>query len=332
MASYDSSFNANAPTVVAFECVTLGPRAFGAGVNGNQPPWCGVHGEGMQNPQGSRAVDVQRTGVHGRGDFHGVYGIDGSIAAAQAPNLGQDLPPSPPVTPAPIGVVGVTNHQSPAILGDNQLLQADISGMPVNPGGRTNMDDARALGVGVEGVSKAGHGIFGLAFTGDLRTSLEIPLFLNGTIPSEPGSVTTSGVAGLSVKGPGILGISHEDRGGLFISGTSSYSSPTQGPPPGAGPVAQIRLFPHDMNATQIATPSTARVQDVIPFIVQGAPAGLPKQGRMGDLLVTQNPDVTPPLQDIPSAPPCTLWLCVSSAPGSCAWAQVLVGPVVVTT
>jgi len=84
MASYDSSFNAQGPTVVAFECVDLGPRGFGAGVNGSQ---VGVHGEGMAHPLGSRAVNVQGTGVHGRGDFHGVYGIDGSIAQAQEPNL-----------------------------------------------------------------------------------------------------------------------------------------------------------------------------------------------------------------------------------------------------
>src|ERR1035438_337768 len=75
MAEYDSSFNAQGSTVVAFECTDHGPRGFGAGVNGSQ---CGVHGEGMAHPKGSRAVTVQGTGVHGRGDLHGVYGIDGS--------------------------------------------------------------------------------------------------------------------------------------------------------------------------------------------------------------------------------------------------------------
>jgi hypothetical protein len=47
MASYDSSFNAQGPTVVAFETIDPPgppPRGFGVGVNGNQ---VGVHGEGM---------------------------------------------------------------------------------------------------------------------------------------------------------------------------------------------------------------------------------------------------------------------------------------------
>jgi hypothetical protein len=316
MASYDSSFNADAPTVVAFECVTFGPRAFGAGVNGSL---CGVHGEGMANPQGSRSVDIQGTGVHGRGDFHGVYGSDGSIAASQEPNLGIDLPGSPPV-PAPIGVVGVTQGHSPAILGDNDILQKDISKMPKDASGSTNLDYARSLTVGVAGLSKNSHGMLGLAFTGDLNTPLNIPLFLGGTIPSEPGSNTVSGVAGLSVKGPGVLGVSNGDRGGVFISGTSSYVSPTGGPSQEGPPVAQVRLFPHPMAATPVATTTTTPLPSVIPSLVE-APANLPADGRQGDLLVTF----------AETTGNATLWLCVSdklSGP-TCNWAQVLLGPVV---
>jgi hypothetical protein len=317
MAEYDSSFNAQGSTVVAFECTDHGPRGFGAGVNGSQ---CGVHGEGMAHPKGSRAVTVQGTGVHGRGDLHGVYGIDGSIRADQEPNLGNPLPPFPSGTTAPVGVVGVTQGHSPAILGDNNILQAEIETFPTNAGGRTNMDDARWLDVGVEGVSKSGHGIAGLAFTGDLTTPLNIPVFLGGTIPFELGSITTSGVAGLSVKGPGLLGVSNADRGGLFISATSAYpavgSQEREGPP-----VAQIRLFPHAMGVTQVPTTGTP-LESIIPSIVT-APSNLSKNGRVGDLLVTQDPATLV----------VALWLCVHStgspSPSSAGWAQVLLGPVV---
>jgi len=206
-------------------------------------------------------------------------------------------PSSPPVTPAPIGVVGVTQGRSPAILSDNNILQAEIDTLGKHKvGDRTTLDDARALNVGVEGVSKSGHGIVGLAFTGDLTTPLNIPPFLGGTIPSETGRVTTSGVAGLSVKGPGILGVSKVDRGGLFMSATSAYTATGQGQ---GGPVAQIRLFPHSMSTAE-------------------APSNLPKNGKVGDLLVTQDP----------ASRFCTLWLCVPDSPST--WAPVLLGPQVV--
>lgn len=319
MASYDSSFNAQGPTVVAFECITPATRAFGAGVNGTQ---VGVHGEGMASPLGSRAVNVQGTGVHGRGDFHGVYGIDGSISQAQEPNLGNDLPISPPAH-APIGVVGVTQGKSPAVLGDNHILQDEIAAMDKHKvGGLTNLDNARALDVGVEGVSKDGHGVFGLAFTGDLTAELQIPSFLGGGLPAEPGTVTTSGVAGMGVKGPGLLGVSHEDRGGFFISGTSAYGVPGT-PQPEGPPVAQIRLYPHYMAATQTPVSPGTPLNTVIPSITT-SPANLPKNGRQGDLLFTGTGQGTN----------CTLWLCVAdvqdgTATASCSWAQVLLGPVV---
>jgi hypothetical protein len=85
MASYDSSFNATGPTVVAFETIDPPgppPRTFGVGVNGSQ---VGVHGEGMATPLGTRAVSVSGIGAHGRGDFYGAYGVAGTIPAENAP-------------------------------------------------------------------------------------------------------------------------------------------------------------------------------------------------------------------------------------------------------
>jgi hypothetical protein len=220
-------------------------------------------------------------------------------------------------------VVGVTQGKSPAVLGDNHILQDEIAAMDKHKvGGLTNLDNARALDVGVEGVSKDGHGVFGLAFTGDLTAELQIPSFLGGGLPAEPGTVTTSGVAGMGVKGPGLLGVSHEDRGGFFISGTSAYGVPGT-PQPEGPPVAQIRLYPHYMAATQTPVSPGTPLNTVIPSITT-SPANLPKNGRQGDLLFTGTGQGTN----------CTLWLCVAdvqdgTATASCSWAQVLLGPVV---
>lgn len=70
MAASDSSFNAEGPTVVAFETINNNKQAIGVGVNGSA---CGVHGEGKQNPLGTRMAP-QGTGVHGEGDQAGVIG------------------------------------------------------------------------------------------------------------------------------------------------------------------------------------------------------------------------------------------------------------------
>ena len=146
MASQDDFFNATGHTVVAFETTDTGPRAFGGGVNGNR---CGVHGEGMAKPLGPRAVSVSGVGVHGRGDFYGVYGIAGTIKSDDAPELGG--------TPLhPIGVIGVSDpvQTGPAVLGDNGVLK---SAMTTNSILSTDMTVTIAEArVGVIGVSAAG--------------------------------------------------------------------------------------------------------------------------------------------------------------------------------
>jgi hypothetical protein len=142
------------------------------------------------------------------------------------------------------------------------------------------MDCARELAAGVEGVSKEGYGVVGIAFKGGLTTDLNIPTFLglNGAFQLETGP---SGVAGFGVRGPGVLGISHADRGGLFVSKASAY--PVPGSSTGKGSlVAQIRLVPHTLNSD----------------------ADLPKDGQPGDLLVTINVDSR-----------CSLYLCVAAPP-----------------
>jgi hypothetical protein len=153
MASQDSSFNATGQTFVAFETTDAGPRAFGVGVNGNQ---CGVHGEGMAKPLGARAVNVSAVGVHGRGDFYGVYGVAGTIKSDDAPELGG--------TPLhPIGVIGVSDpvQTAPAVLGNNGVLKSAMTANPILEADMTIT--VASASVGIVGLSAAGGGVVGVA-------------------------------------------------------------------------------------------------------------------------------------------------------------------------
>lgn len=70
------SFNQTGPTVTAFETIDDGPHEFGVKVANNTH--CGVYGESMEKPPpvGIReAATPHLTGVSGRGDENGVWGM-----------------------------------------------------------------------------------------------------------------------------------------------------------------------------------------------------------------------------------------------------------------
>jgi len=78
MASIDDSFNSTG-SVVSFETLKNNNQAFGVGVTGSQ---CGVYGESLQSPVGTRPPigDVPKgTGVAGKGDSCGVQGSSEKI-------------------------------------------------------------------------------------------------------------------------------------------------------------------------------------------------------------------------------------------------------------
>ncbi|HWE62026.1 MAG TPA: hypothetical protein VHB98_09965 [Chloroflexota bacterium] len=217
MADVEDSFNTTGPTVVAFETLnTAGIPAFGVSAAGST---CGVYGQGASVAH-DRRTSPSLTGVLGRGDFHGVYGITSQVSDADTPDFGAD--PAPPG----IGVVGVNDGASPAVLGNNGIVGAALASS-------TAMTDLTLQQIGIAGVNLSGPGIVGISFSGDATADLNVHDTLLGREFHDGTNAADAGVEGLSARGPGIRGVSRHDRGGVFQSATA-----------GDGIVAQLRLFP----------------------------------------------------------------------------------------
>jgi hypothetical protein len=267
-----------------------GPKKIGGiGVAGACDAGCGVAGIAT-----SAAADLPpiSTGVYGSGDFHGVYGSGAMPAGSKAPDLSVFGP-----TQQPVAVVGATGDSdtahAPAILGLNGILAEDLQ----KPNFKTATGQlVQNLAVGVEGVSKKGNGVVGISFdlnrpgtdlpidprvAHQFNDALQDPLDLK----TEP-VIDSAGVAGLSMIGPGVRGISELDRGGLFQSGTALDLKSLN-----VAPVAQIRLVPLR--------------KDVNPFNGQ---APLPKNGQVGDMLALVGANA-----DGVSGSVCDLWFCVAT-------------------
>jgi hypothetical protein len=307
---------------------SLGPSPFGGiGVAGACDAGCGVAGIAIAESSSSTVLDLppNSTGVYGKGDFHGVYGASGTIPAGSTPDLSVLGP-----TQQTVAVVGANNDSvgvaahAPAILGINGILAQDLQRLQF----KNDMHDLLVqVPAGVEGVSRNGNGVVGISFDpvppgADLPTGLalaaqfnepkpnnplqdplrplgsEDPLRPLGSIKPEP-DINSAGVAGLSMTGPGVRGISETDRGGLFQSGTRlNVTSLT------TAPVAQIRLVPFRQEA------------------VSPGETPLPRKALVGDLLALATPN---PQTDGRGAFTFDLWLCVASGdPGSPAhWKKI---------
>jgi hypothetical protein len=160
---------------------------------------------------------------------------------------------------------------------------------PGNPFGTTSgPGPANGDGTGVLGASGSGTGVLGVSGTG----------FSGITPQNMPGngvlgaSGTGAGVFGKSDEGIGVYGQSTQGRGGVFECSKT---------------VAQVRLVP----------------------VEQGnrVPA-LPKEGKVGDLLLLRNTIFVG--NDI-LANSCSLWLCIprDSTDNSDMWQEVALGQVV---
>jgi hypothetical protein len=148
-------------------------------------------------------------------------------------------------------------------------------------------------GVGATGTSDSGAGVSGRSGSG---------VGLIGTSDSGIGvrgsSDSGTGVSGRSESGIGVTGRSASNRGGLFSS---------------AETLAQIHLVPH-------------RQQPKTPL------AELPKNGRVGDLIVIRSTGTDP---EGVSFDFCSLWLCTpkeSSEEESDQWTEVVLGGTVTGT
>jgi hypothetical protein len=283
----EKDFGATGPTNVAFETLSTNipvDQEFGVSVVGSR---CGVYGQATTHGQKDRQGAPSGTGVFGRGESFGVYGISYNIPEDNTPK--PFLSSSSGEPNVSIGVVGVSDRglsDAPAVFGDNFVLEKDIRG-PV----RSVFDEAVNLPVGVEGVSWHGHGVFGISLNLSLaKSSPPVDARLGGVKQTAGGNITDpigpslntttspAGVLGLSIQGAGVRGVSRSDRGGIFQSATarSADDQPV---------VAQVRLVPHGV--------------DLLPGEVDPP---LPKDGHTGDLLAIVYSD--------PNGRRANLWFC----------------------
>jgi hypothetical protein len=304
LATKDISFEATGDwTEVAFETtsesIPVG-QDFGVSVVGSK---CGVYGQGTTGAQLHRKIVPQGTGVIGRGDVHGVYGIGSTVTEAETPDFSLGV--------QPIGVVGVSDAtkggDAPAIFGDNNINSSDINGpSPASSDIKKVVTEGLAVAAGVEGISYSGFGLLGVSLNLNPDktkpfASSSVPPNIHHTAhgiihdaiepdPKPPLTQTQpAGVLGMSVQGAGIRGVSRLDRGGIFESATGRYDE-TKGPQGGVTgpPVAQIRLVPH--RVLEADDPEHPH---------------LPAEGKTGDLMavVVRGPNIT-----YDSA---SLWFCV---------------------
>ena len=291
MSEGSDSFNATGPTLVAFETTSADVpvlQQFGVSVVGTN---CGVYGQGTDGDQKDRHRAPVATGVFGRGDTHGVYGISGSVDDDNTPDFTDQ-----PILDEAIGVVGVSGSEeggAPAVFGDNDILRKDLASFP-NVHRNVQLEAAR-LPVGVEGVSWSGFGVYGISLNlnVDHTADLSVDPQIRGTAfdaihdaidPWTDNYSSPAGVLGLSVQGAGVRGVSALDRGGIFQSATFRNDDATR------AAVAQIRLVPHRVSQIDAKTRNPQ----------------LPRDGQTGDLLAVVSPD---PIRRDPFQRS-TLWFC----------------------
>jgi hypothetical protein len=294
------SFNADGPTVTAFETVGLDQReipAFGVAVYATQ---CGVNGVAFadfsQEPANPHRIAPELVGVHGRGDNEGVQG-EGPIGVH-----GIGLP-----TP------GLVSNQGVGVLGEGDFEGVEGRGQ-TGVAGRGVMTGVDGTGrVGVHGKGATAGGGTGVLGEGPIGVEGSGPIGVHGIGGSLDGQVAARmgvlgeggliGVEGRNIDGMGILGASVNNRGGVFQTGGApapalqSYQSK---------PCAQVLLVPV--------------------HVVGDIEGHLPRAGHIGDLLAITSQHVDPIQRRAVTTT--ELWFCTSSgsndhAQSGAVWAKL---------
>jgi hypothetical protein len=209
-----------------------------------------------------------------------------------------------------VGMVGVSMDTA---AGAHGIGVAGMSHTSSNPGELASPPDpARGHGIGVLGSSGNGTGVRGTSAQG---------VGVVG-VSQEAAGVQAGGRMGVEARGQqvgvhatGRVGVDATGQQvGVHTTGRVGVLGEGSGGPGGEFKShethAQLRLVPHGPGVT----PTTAEV----PSLEHRIPANrLPKDGELGDLLVTSHGDTN--IQ-------CLLWLCVDGSAGNAKWAQVLLG------
>lgn len=239
-------------------------------------------------------------GVNVQGDRAGIYAESVGAATDRESHL-----------PRGIGVYGV---------GDNFGVFGRIHRRQGNAGLAGVVGQHDGAGVGMIGAVLTRNGRGGVGVAGISHTSLNPPVF--ASLP-DPGAGAGTGVFGTSGSGPGVRGTSSSGAGvvgesrtaaGVRASGRLGVRARGSAGPGGeftsAEQHAQVRLVPHEIDGSP-PPPTT-----VPPRERRLPPNQLPRDGKVGDLLLTQHD----------AAVRCILWVCVDDSPGQARWAQVLLG------
>jgi hypothetical protein len=251
---------------------------------------CGVYGESRTNGSGS-PEPFTRSGVCGRGD---IYGVVGQGAQAGVTGFGVKLSNDPPLVP---GVLGASFNDGPGVAG----LSLSI-----------NASDHLGFGTGMVGASNEGAGVVGLS----IKTVILRDEESGGgwVLPDDntPADGDGTGVIGASGSGTGVHGHSNSGRGGHFESTTDT---------------GVYGLSTHDRGGQFESMALVAQVR-LVPVKQKVLTAQLPKNGKVGDMLMIRN---TAKNEDGQTEDRCSLWLCVPTLgqPGfedSSQWQEVVLG------
>jgi hypothetical protein len=196
--------------------------------------------------------------------------------------------------------------------GSSGIGVAGISHISTNPvelatppdpakGHGTGVLGSSGHGTGVRGTSSQGVGVVGVS---DEATGVQATGLVGVEATGQGMGVNATGRVGVEAKGrqtgvhaTGRVGVQGEGSGGPGGSFTSQETH------------AQLRLVSHPLGGSPTTAQVPAREHRI-------GPSQLPKDGNLGDLLVTSHD----------AQIRCLLWLCVDDSAGNAQWAQVLLG------
>jgi hypothetical protein len=258
-----------------------------------------VHGAGF-----ATFSDEIDNGVNVQGNSVGLYAESVNAASNRKP-------PFQPGAAGGIGACGVS---------DGFGVVGAIRPSPGRRGLAGVVGQHRGGGVGMVGVSmdtaagRSGIGVAGISHIssnpGELATPPD-PAGGRGTgVLGSSGHGT--GVRGTSAQGVGVVGVSRA-AAGVRATGRVGVQGEGSGGPGGEFKShethAQLRLVPHGVGGTPTNRQVPAQDHRI-------SPTELPKDGKLGELLVTSHD----------ASIQCLLWLCVDASAGKARWAQVLLG------
>ncbi len=294
----------------------LSNMTYGVNVQGSA---CGVLGASLKPSDMDRAAPEPNTGVCGLGNGFGVYGAGNTTVGVYGETgYGVSGVYGKGLKTGSAGVVGISKVKSPV---------PDSS----SPSGYRYENMEEVGGTGVIGAANGGKGfgVIGLSVKKIFDDTNRTPIPEVGyNKPGENGQLSSfqdldngTGVLGMSGLGEGVLGMSEKGTGVWGSSkegaGVAGQSATGRGGVFGSGKFrAQVHLVPDKQ---------------------EGPTPVLPKDGKVGDLILIHNTfRIDVPKDANPVVDVCSLWLCIPQAGvgghNSNTWRKIELGSTVIGT